>query len=63
MLLIDVVNDKLVTVHVTTTLNVCVVCVTVLGYVVDVTVTVNSVVPISVGATRLDAFNDIMPSE
>ena len=51
------------TVQVTTTLNVYVFCVTLLGYVVDVTVTVNSVVPISVGATRLYAFNDIMPEE
>ena len=51
------------TVHVTTTLNVYVFGVTVLGYFVDVTVTVNSVVPISVGATRLYAFNDIMPPE
>ena len=56
-------NETVETEHDTTTLNFFIYCVTVLGYVVDVTVTVNSVVTISVGATRLDAFNDIMPSE
>ena len=51
------------TVHVTTTLNFYVFGVTVLKYVVDVTVTVNSMVTTSVGATRLFAFNVIMPDE